>query len=75
MRVQTSNCWYDRSVPEEKSMASKECPLCGTPMRLVARTVTTQIPGVPVPRTTTFDEWICPDCDYFEEAEEPEDEA
>ena len=56
-------------------MASKECPLCGTPMRLVARTVTTQIPGVPVPRTTTFDEWICPDCDYFEEAEEPEDEA
>ncbi len=44
-------------------------------MRLVTRTVTTQIPGTSVPRTTTYDEWSCPDCDYFEEAEEPEDET
>ena len=30
----------------------------------------TQIPGNPKPTTRTTWEWLCPDCDYFEEAEE-----
>lgn len=53
-------------------MAAKDCPLCGSAMRLVPRTITTQMPGSPQPRTTTFDEWVCPDCDYFEEVEKTE---
>ena len=50
-------------------MVAKECPLCGSTMRLVPRQVTTREPGTSTTRTATFDEWVCPDCDYFEEAE------
>jgi hypothetical protein len=50
-------------------MAAKECPLCTTDMRRVTRQVTTQTPGTSQTRTTTYDEWVCPDCDYFEEIE------
>lgn len=52
-------------------MPLKECPLCGSAMRLVPRQVTTRMPGTTTTRTTTFNEWVCPDCDYFEEAENP----
>jgi transposase len=38
-------------------MAQKECPLCG---------------GNPETATRTVREWICPDCDNFEEAGEGE---
>ena len=41
-------------------------------MRLVTRNVTTQTPGTSETRTATFDEWVCPDCDYFEEVEKLE---
>lgn len=39
-------------------------------MRLKRTETVVQIPGNPraTPRTTI--EWICPDCDYFEEADE-----
>jgi hypothetical protein len=47
----------------------KECPLCGETMRLSVRELPLgpssagrQSPGV-------IREWICPECDYFEEAE------
>ncbi len=53
-------------------MAARECPLCATDMRLVPRQVTTQTPGTSQTKTTTFEEWVCPDCDYFEEVEELE---
>ena len=29
-----------------------------------------QVPGNPRAVTRTTAEWVCPDCDYFEEAEE-----
>ncbi len=48
----------------------KECPLCGESMRLKESTVTVQIPGNPRASTRTVQEWVCPECDYFEEAEE-----
>ena len=51
-------------------MTSKECPLCGGTMRLKESTVTTHVPGNPRPATKTVREWVCPDCDNFEEAEE-----
>ena len=70
--------WYHRSLREEKSMPDheskldKECPLCTSNMRVVTRQVTTRLPGTSQMKTTTFDEWVCPDCDYFEETEELE---
>jgi len=35
----------------------KECPMCG-------------VPGSTETKTSKFREWVCPECDYFEEAEE-----
>jgi hypothetical protein len=29
-----------------------------------------QVPGYPQASTRKTREWVCPDCDYFEEAEE-----
>ena len=50
--------------------ATKECPLCGANMRIREQQTTVKVPGNPsaIPRRTR--EWVCPDCDYFEEAEE-----
>ena len=51
-------------------MPARECPLCGEVMRLKDRTVTDRIPGTPTTKTTVFREWVCPECDYFEEDED-----
>ncbi len=45
----------------------KECPLCGEAMRLHVREVRDR-PGVDS-AVKRLSEWICPECDYFEEAE------
>lgn len=50
-------------MPEER-----ECPLCGEWMRLKIADVVVQVPGNPEPNTRTRREWVCPECDYFEEA-------
>ena len=50
-------------------MDAKECPLCGTNMRLHTRAQTDRVPGSHEPHTKRVAEWVCPDCDYFEEAE------
>ncbi len=47
--------------------------MCASNMRLVSRQLTTQVPGTSKTRTTPVKEWVCPDCDYFEEAESEED--
>jgi uncharacterized protein with PIN domain len=49
--------------------AAKECPLCGGSMQLKRRQSVTQVPGNPRPTVQQTAEWICPDCEYFEEAE------
>jgi len=51
-------------------MAARECPLCGGAMQLKESTSTTYVPGNPKPATRVVREWICPDCDNFEEAGE-----
>jgi uncharacterized protein with PIN domain len=51
-------------------MDVKECPLCGTNMRLHAREETDRVPGAREMRTRRVTEWVCPECDYFEDAEE-----
>ena len=49
---------------------TRECPLCGETMRRVARTTVDRVPGSAQERTSTYYEWVCPDCDYFEEIED-----
>jgi hypothetical protein len=39
-------------------------------MRLRETNTIVQIHGNPKPSTGRAREWVCPDCDYFEEAEE-----
>jgi hypothetical protein len=39
-------------------------------MRLKHMEHVVQVPGNPHVTKRTTDEWVCPDCDYFEEAEE-----
>jgi transposase len=50
----------------------KECPLCGESMHRTERVVPVQVPGNPRPSPTTVREWVCPECDYFEEVDEEE---
>jgi C4-type Zn-finger protein len=49
--------------------ATKECPLCGGTMQLHEGKRTTPIPGAVKPIIQTSREWVCPECDYFEEAD------
>jgi hypothetical protein len=51
-------------------MAAKECPMCGETMRLREGEVVDRLPGTPQTKVTKYQEWVCPECDYFEEAEE-----
>jgi C4-type Zn-finger protein len=51
-------------------MPAKECPLCGGTMYLRQQEAVVRIPGNPNATTRTTREWVCSDCDYFEEAEE-----
>jgi len=39
-------------------------------MKMRESKTVTRVPGNPNATTRTTMEWICPDCDYFEEAEE-----
>ena len=47
----------------------QECPLCGGTMRLKTTNTVARIPGNPRETIQSSVEWVCPDCDYFEEAE------
>jgi hypothetical protein len=44
--------------------------MCTGTMRIKPNTIVTRVPGNPSATTRTTMEWVCPDCDYFEEAEE-----
>jgi C4-type Zn-finger protein len=47
----------------------KECPLCTTFMKLVTRPSVTRVPGTSQEVKSVTKEWVCPECDYFEEDE------
>lgn len=51
-------------MPEEET---RECPLCGGTMRVKVMETVTRIPGNPTGMAKTSREWLCPDCDYFED--------
>ena len=44
-------------------------------MRLNVSETVVQIPGNPTASTPVVREWVCPECDYFEEAEEAREEG
>ncbi len=48
---------------------TRECPLCGGTMHLKPVTSVAHIPGYTDPAPKKTYEWVCPDCDYFEEAD------
>ena len=48
--------------------------MCGELMRLKVREQIDFIPGQSQSVRTEIKEWVCPDCDYFEEYEEGKDE-
>jgi predicted RNA-binding Zn-ribbon protein involved in translation (DUF1610 family) len=47
----------------------KECPMCGEFMRLVTRERVSRLPGTSQEVKATVKEWVCPECDYFEDEE------
>jgi len=47
--------------------------MCGEAMRLRTHDAVVRIPGNPNATTHTTREWVCPDCDYFEDADEEEE--
>jgi C4-type Zn-finger protein len=48
---------------------TRECPLCGGTMQLKRTTGAAHIPGYAGALPSTTLEWVCPDCDYYEEAD------
>ena len=50
----------------------KECPLCGEAMRLTMRELIDHVPGTGQTTTRNVREWVCPECDNWEEAEDGE---
>jgi acetone carboxylase gamma subunit len=41
-------------------------------MRLNEKEVAERVPGTPQTAVTKIREWICPECDYFEDVEDSE---
>jgi hypothetical protein len=56
-------------------MVTKECPLCGEMMQLREREIVDRVPGYAQTKTTKSFEWLCPECDYFEDYDEDEDDG
>ena len=48
----------------------RECPLCGDRMRFVTRETVTKVPGTSQEVRRTTREWVCRECDYFEEVDD-----
>ena len=46
----------------------QECPLCGEPMRIKVSETIVKVPGQATANTRKLKEWVCPECEYFEEA-------
>ena len=44
--------------------------MCSEAMRLREREVIDRIPGLSQTKVSRFREWVCPECDYFEEEDE-----
>jgi hypothetical protein len=47
----------------------KECPLCGESMRRKDMELVDIVPGTTEAKKRKVSEWVCPECEYFEEIE------
>jgi hypothetical protein len=56
----------------EKHSPTKDCPLCGERMRRKDLELVDFIPGTAEEKRKKLSEWVCPECDYFEELEKDE---
>ena len=66
----------DTGVPGDRFVLSvwavaelKDCPMCGESMRVSERETRDRLPGEQAATVRRVREWVCPECDYFEEAE------
>lgn len=59
----------EASVSIRTKMTIKECPVCGEAMKLRPREQIDRIPGSSQTRSKRITEWVCPECDHFEEAD------
>jgi YgiT-type zinc finger domain-containing protein len=50
----------------------KECPMCNELMRMRTAERVDTIPGTQQTVKRDYKEWICPECDYFEDVEADE---
>jgi len=56
-------------------MPAKDCPMCGEAMRLSEYEMTDRVPGTLQTRRSKSVEWVCPECDYFEDVDEEDAEG
>ena len=54
----------------ESTTPERDCPMCGERMRLIERQLTDRIAGTDEFKATAVAEWTCPECDYFDEADD-----
>ena len=47
--------------------------MCGEPMKFTERQSTDRLPGSQQSTETRYAEWVCPECEYFEEADGAEE--
>ena len=48
---------------------TRECPMCGTTMRVRTRKIVARLPGTMQTTRREEKEWLCPECEDFEEIE------
>jgi len=48
---------------------TRECPLCGERMHRKDMELVDLIPGTSEAKRRKVSEWVCPECEYFEEIE------
>jgi YgiT-type zinc finger domain-containing protein len=54
------------------SAMAKECPMCNELMRMRTAERVDTIPGTQQVVKRDYREWVCPECDYFEDVEAEE---
>ena len=49
---------------------TRECPLCGENMRRKDMEIVDYVPGTTEAKRRRVSEWVCPECENFEEIED-----
>ena len=57
-------------MQESRRATKKECPLCGEMMRLHEYDRVDTIPGTAETKKRKVCEWVCPECDNFEDIDQ-----